>query len=167
MLSLDSDEDVDAHAEEAEVTTRVEFDFHTAATPEEVVELLTDFSSDRPKRWPALSPKWYEVYELGTSTADVREGQDKPPLWAREQYDWSTPGTVTWTVTDSGDLAPGSFVTLTATASSDGGSDVHGTWERGAKTAKARLILVVMRVVGRRVLSNYFRKVYDDLAARR
>jgi hypothetical protein len=147
--------------------TRVEFDFHTRATPEQVVELLTDFSTDRPKRWPALSERWYEVYDVGVSSADVREGQERPTLWARETYDWSTAGTVTWTVTDSSDLAPGSFVRLTATASPDGGSDVHGTWERGAKTLKARAILMLMTVAGRRVFSNYFRKVYDDLADQR
>lgn len=147
--------------------TRVEFVFHTRATPEQVVGLLTDFSPDRPKRWPALSERWYEVYDVGVSSADVREGQDRPVLWARETYDWSTAGTVTWTVTDSSDLAPGSFVTLTAIASSDGGSDVHGTWERSAKSMKARVILMVMSVAGRKVLSNYFRKVYDDLAGQR
>jgi hypothetical protein len=149
------------------VPTRVEFDFHTRAVPEEIVELLTDFSPERTKRWPALSERWYEVYDVGASTADVREGQERPSMWARELYDWSTPGTVSWTVTDSSDLTPGSFVTLIATASPDGGSDVHGTWERGAKTPKARVILVLMSVAGRRVLSNYFRKVYDELADRR
>ena len=147
--------------------TRLEFDFHTRATPDEVVELLTDFSPARPTRWPQLSERWYEVYDVGVSTADVREGQDKPTLWARETYDWSTPGTVTWTVTDSSDLASGSFVSLVATASPDGGSEVHGTWERSAKTVKARAILVMMSVVGRKVLGNYFRKVYDDLADQR
>lgn len=147
--------------------TRLEFAFHTRATPEEVVDLLTDFSSDRPKRWPALSERWYEVYDVGVATADVREGQDRPTLWAREKYDWSTPGTVTWTVTESSDLAPGSFVRLGANAAPDGGSEVHGTWERTAKTLKARAILVLMTLVGRRVLSNYFRKVYDDVADQR
>lgn len=144
--------------------TRVEFDFHTRATPDDVVELLTDFSPDRPKRWPALSERWYEVYDVGVSTADVREGQEKPTLWARETYDWSTPGTVTWTVTDSSDLAPGSFVTLVASTSPDGGSDVHGTWERSAKSFKAKAILMMMSVAGRKMLRDYFRKVYDDLA---
>jgi hypothetical protein len=144
--------------------TRVEFDFHTRATPDEVVGLLTDFSPDRPKRWPALSERWYEVYSVGESTADVREGQDRPPLWARETYDWSTPGTVTWTVTDSSDLGPGSFVTVTVDASPDGGSDVHGVWQRTATTLKARAIVTLMGVVGGRVLSSYFRKVYDGLA---
>jgi len=147
--------------------THVEFDLHTQATPGEVVDLLTDFSPARPKRWPALSERWYEVYDVGATSADVREGQDKPTLWAREKYDWSTPGTVTWTVVDSGDLAPGSFVTLTATAAPDGGSDIHGTWERGATSVKARAILVLMSVAGRKVLSNYFRKVFDGLADQR
>jgi hypothetical protein len=63
--------------------------------------------------------------------------------------------------------APGSFVTLSAVESTDGGSDVHGTWERGATTLKGRAILVLMRLAGRKVLSDYFRKVYDDLADQR
>jgi hypothetical protein len=144
--------------------TRIEFDFHTRATPAQVVELLTDFSPDRPKRWPQLSERWYEVYEVGETSADVREGQDKPTIWAREHYDWSTPGTVTWTVTESSDLAPGSFVRLTAADASDGGSDVRGTWERTATTVKGRAIVALMSVVGRRVLSSYLTKVYDGLA---
>jgi hypothetical protein len=149
------------------MVTQVEFDLHTRATPAEVVEVLTDFSPARPRRWPALAERWYEVYDVGATTADVREGQDRPTLWAREKYDWSTPGTVIWTVVDSGDLAPGSFVRLSATARPDGGSDVHGTWKRSAKTLKARAILVLMRVAGRKVLGNYFRKVFDDLADQR
>jgi hypothetical protein len=147
--------------------TRLEFDFHTRATPGEVVELLTDFTPERPKRWPALSERWYEVYDVGTTTADVREGQDKPTLWARERYDWTAPGSVTWTVAESSDLEPGSFVTLATAASADGGTDVHGTWERSSRTVKGRVILVLMAVVGRKVLSGYFRKVFDELADQR
>jgi hypothetical protein len=143
--------------------TRVEFDFHTRATPDQVVELLTDFSEKRPERWPALSRRWYEVYAVGETSADVREGQEKPVMWAREAYDWSTPGTVTWTVQDSKDLATGSFVSLTATGAADGGSDVHGIWERSGKTLKARAIVTMMSVMGPRILSGYFTKVYDAL----
>ena len=144
--------------------TRVEFEFHTRATPDEVVALLTDFSPDRPKRWPQLSERWYEVYSVTETTADVREGQDKPTVWAREKYDWGTPGTVTWTVAESSDIAPGSFVTVSAAAAADGGSDVRGTWERSGTTFKGRVVMVLMRVAGRRILTNYLRKVYDDLA---
>lgn len=145
------------------MVTRIEFDFHTKATPDQVVGLLTDFSPDRPKIWPQLSERWFEVYSVGETNADVREGQDNPTLWAREIYDWSTPGNVTWTVQESSDLAPGSFVSVTATAAAGGGSDVHGIWERGATTFKGRAILAVMRVLGSRVLSTYLRKVYDAL----
>ena len=145
--------------------TRVEFDFHTTATPAQVVELLTDFSDARPDRWPALSRRWYEVYSVGATEADVREGQDKPPLWAREHYDWSTPGKVTWTVVDSSDLGTGSYVSLSARPGAAGGADVHGVWERTATTTKTRVILAIMRVAGARILSGYFRKVYDGLAA--
>jgi len=144
--------------------THIEFDFRTRATPEQVVELLTDFSAKRPERWPALSPTWYEVYSVGATEADVREGQDKPVIWAREHYDWSTPGEVTWTVLDSNALGTGSYVSLEARPSADGGSDVHGVWERTAKSGTARVVLVVMRFAGPRILSGYFTKVYDGLA---
>ena len=80
--------------------TRFEFDFVTTATPEEVIELMTDFSADRPHRWPALSAKTFEVYHVGETEADVREGQDFPKLSATWHYDWSTPGSVTLTVVD-------------------------------------------------------------------
>ena len=144
--------------------TRFEFDFHTRATPAQVVELLTDFSPDRPKRWPALSPTWFEVYSVGTTEADVREGQDKPVIWAREHYDWSAPGTVTWTVVESNALAPGSTVSLTVKASSDGGSDVHGVWDRTAANTTARMVVIMMKFAGPKILRGYFTKVYDALA---
>jgi hypothetical protein len=37
------------------VRTTFEFDFVTTATPDQVVELMTDFSPNRPHRWPASS----------------------------------------------------------------------------------------------------------------
>lgn len=142
---------------------RIEFDFQTTASPDQVVELLTDFSPERPKLWPGLAEKWYEVYELGATSADVREGQDKPTMWARERYEW-TSDTVTWTVVESSDLAPGSYVSITARPSPTGGSDVHGIWERSSETLKGRIIIVMMRVIGPKVLRDYLRKVYDGLA---
>lgn len=70
--------------------TQFEFDVHTKATPDQVVELFTDFSADRPKRWPALSPKQYRVLSVGETEADVWEGQDLPKINARWHYGWST-----------------------------------------------------------------------------
>jgi hypothetical protein len=96
------------------VRTKFEFDFATTATPDQVIELMTDFSPNRPRRWPASSARAFEVYHLGETDADIREGQDFPKLWARWHYDWSVPGSVTLTVVDSDALATGSFMTLTA-----------------------------------------------------
>jgi hypothetical protein len=146
------------------VHAHIEFDFHTRATPEQVVELLTDFSPNRPQRWPQLSAKWYEVYSVGSTEADVREGQVKPSMWAKEHYDWSTPGKVTWTVTESEALAPGSYVSLEAKPGADGGSDVHGVWDRTAVNGTANIAAFVMRFAGRKILTGYLRKVFDGVA---
>ena len=91
--------------------TKFEFDVLTWATPNQVVELMTDFSPNRSHRWPASSDKAFEVYHVGDTEADIREGQDFPKLWAQWHYDWSTPGTVTLTVVESDALAPGSYMT--------------------------------------------------------
>lgn len=144
--------------------THLEFDFQTQATPEQVVEILTDFSPNRPNRWPQLSPKWYEVYSVGAMEADVREGQDRPVFWAKEHYDWSTPGKVTWTVTESEMLAPGSYVSLQATPGADGGSDVHGVWDRTAAKGAANVVMVIMRLAGKSILTRYLKKVFDGAA---
>jgi hypothetical protein len=150
-------------AKEPAMATHIEFDFHTSATPDQVVEMLTDFSEARPDRWPALSRQYYEVYSVGETEAEVREGQDKPKIWAREHYDWSTPDTVTWTVLDSSDLAAGSYVTLTARAGVTGGADVHGVWERSGTTMKGQLIVTMMGFVGKRIMAGYFTKAFDSL----
>ena len=63
--------------------TKFEFDFVTTATPDQVIELMTDFSPNRPHRWPASSVKAFEVYHVGETEADIREGQDFPKLWSK------------------------------------------------------------------------------------
>jgi hypothetical protein len=145
------------------VHTKFEFDFVTTATPEQVIELMTDFSPNRPHRWPASSVKAFQVYHLGDTDADIREGQDFPKLWATWHYDWSTPGSVTLTVTNSDALKPGSFMTLTATPRAEGGSAVHGEWEQTSKNLTALIGVALMRVIGPRFLSSYYKKVYDAL----
>ena len=87
--------------------TTFEFDFLTTATPDQVVELMTDFSVNRSRRWPASSQKAFEVYRIGDTDAEIREGQDFPKLWARWRYDWSQPGTVTLTIVEAEALHPG------------------------------------------------------------
>jgi hypothetical protein len=141
------------------VHTKFEFDFVTSATPEQVVELMTDFSPNRPHRWPASSVKAFEVYHLGETEADMREGQDFPKLWATWHYDWSTPGSVTLTITESDAMQAGGFMTLTATPTADGGSSVHAVWEQTSKNLTGLIAVTMIRLIGPRFLSSYYKKV--------
>ena len=134
----------------------------TTATPGQVVELMTDFSPDRPHRWPASSVDAFEVYRLGDTDADIREGQDFPKLWAKWHYDWSKPNSVILTIVESNDLEPGGFMSLTA-AHRDGGCEVHGVWQQTSKSVRGLLSVTTMRFIGPRFLSSYYQKVYDAL----
>lgn len=73
------------------------------------------------------------------------------------------PGSVTLTVTDSDALEPGSYMTLTATRRAEGGSSVHGEWEQTSKNLTALIGVTMMRFIGPRFLSSYYKKVYDGL----
>jgi hypothetical protein len=89
---------------------RVEFDAETSLSPEQVVAALTAFTDRRPDIWESLSRDVFHVYSVGDTTADVREGNKLPKIWARERYDWSTPGRIRWEVTESNFCDPGSYV---------------------------------------------------------
>jgi hypothetical protein len=145
------------------VRTKFAFDFVTTATPDQVIELMTDFSPDRVHRWPASSAKAFEVYHLGEAAADIRDGQDFPMLWATWHYDWSAPGSVTLTITESDALQPGGYMTLSATPRVEGGSAVHGEWDQTSKNLTALIGVTAMRFIGPRFLSSYYKKVYDGL----
>jgi hypothetical protein len=99
---------------------------------------MIDFSPNRPDYWPALSEKTFEVYRVGDTDADIREGQDFPKLQATWHYDWSTP-------------------------TADGGSSVHGIWDQTSKNVKGLLGVATMRLIGRRFLASYYQRVYDGL----
>lgn len=143
--------------------TKFEFNFVTTATPDQVIELMTDFSPKRPHRWPASSVKAFEVYHVGETEADIREGQDFPKIWANWHYDWSTPNSVTLTVVEGDAMKAGSYMTLTATPRVDGGSSVHAVWDQTSKNLTGLLGVATMRFIGPRFLSSYYKKVFDSL----
>ena len=87
----------------------VRFPVHTGLPPERVLAMLTDFSARRPDLWPTLTRELYEVYDVRTEGADVKEGSPWPTrMWERVHYDWSVRGRVRWTVQESNYFAPGS-----------------------------------------------------------
>jgi hypothetical protein len=46
------------------------------------MSMLTDFSPRRPDLWPMLAPELFEVYRVGATSADVKEGSIFPTrLW--------------------------------------------------------------------------------------
>jgi hypothetical protein len=96
--------------------TRIVLDLDSPCPPERAIDALVDFTDRRPDLWPALAREFYQVASVGETSAEVREGSTKPiRVWAREHYDWSTPGTVRWTVIESNFCTPGSGVAVTVT----------------------------------------------------
>jgi hypothetical protein len=123
---------------------RVEFDMKTSLAPEKVIGMLTDFSERRPEVWPGLWEGAYEVYSVGPTSAEVREGNKSPKVWARERYDWSTPGVVRWEVVESNFSKPGSYVEARVTPGEAGGSAVHVTWNRSPSSAMGSVAMAMV-----------------------
>ena len=138
---------------------KVEMDVETSLGPAQVRSALIDFSPGRPDIWPGISRRYYEVYSVADTTADVREGTAMGPLmgfWAKEHYDWSDPQTVRWTVRASNFCAPGSYVAATIRARDGGGSRVHIEWNRTPTTFLGRMIArQIVRSNGKPVAGSF------------
>jgi len=122
----------------------VEIDAETSLAPEKVHAMLIDFSDRRPEIWPGLSPDWYEVYSVGETSAEIREGNKSPKIWARERYDWSKPGVVRWTVMESNFSKPGSFVEAQLAPRDGGGSRIHVVWDRSPSSFLGRVAMTLI-----------------------
>jgi hypothetical protein len=135
----------------------------TALTPEGVVAALTDFSDARPSIWPTLAPDRYAVHERGDSWAEVTEGADfAGGVWERGRYEWSQPGVVRFTVSDSNAFAAGSSWEYRVRPDG-GGSVVELTVDRRPATPKGRVLALLMRIGGRRALGADLRRALDGL----
>src|SRR5690242_11290623 len=107
----------------------------SALSPERVLAAGYDFSARRPKVFPAVRTAHMEVHEIGATSADVTEGTPAGigVNWERCDYDWSKPGSVLATVTDSNVYEPhGSSWELRATPAKTG-SNVEMIWIRNFK----------------------------------
>ena len=124
---------------------RFVFDIRTPASPESIRAALLDFSARRPDLWPGLPADQYEVYEIGDTWAEVREGY-RGPIWWRERYDWAVPGRVHCTALDSGFGMPGSYVVWEIEPADGGGSRLHIIWDRRGKTLFGKVFVGLMAV---------------------
>ncbi|GAB3879761.1 SRPBCC family protein [Terrabacter terrigena] len=144
---------------------KVELDVETTASPEAVRAALLDFSDRRPEIWPGIDPSLYKVYSVGADTADVQEGSKMPgaSIWAREHYDWSKDGLVTWTVKESNFCAPGSYVSAAIAPRGDGGSRIHVIWNRTPTSVPGRLATVLIQLTRGRPVATSMRKALARL----
>ena len=129
--------------------SKLEFDVETFLTPEHVRSALLDFSDRRPEVWPNLSRKYYEVYSVGDTEADVREGSEMPgmTIWAREHYDWSQPHIVRWTARESTFCTPGSYMQAAIYPRYSGGTRVHVEWDRVGTGIRGKLLVGLIRAL--------------------
>ena len=135
---------------------RIEFLIRADASPDAVREALLDFSERRPERWPGLPADQYEVYEVGETWAEVREGY-RWKIWVRERYDWSVPGTVRFTVVDSGFARPGGSVVVDIEPAAGGGSTLRIVWVRLGKGLFGRLFVRLMALTRGAAIRRSFR----------
>jgi Polyketide cyclase / dehydrase and lipid transport len=137
----------------------------TSVPPERIVAALTDFSDARPSIWPSLAPDHYEVHSRGEDWAEVTEGADfAGGVWERGRYDWSQPGVVRFTVSESNAFAAGS--SWEYRVQPDGtGSVVDLTVSRRPATPKGQVLALLLRIGGKRALGADLRKALDGLSA--
>jgi hypothetical protein len=134
--------------------------------PARVLYAAYDFGPRRAQVWPAVRAEHLTVHALGETTAEATEGTPAGIgiNWERCRYDWSDPGRVTATVTDSNVYAhPGSNWQLAAAPAAHG-SQVEMVWQRTFRRNPRGLIFgTLFRVVGRPIFGRYARQVIANL----
>jgi hypothetical protein len=140
----------------------------TTVSADEVLNAAHDFSERRTKVFPAVSLRHMTVHSSGDTTADVSEGTRLGPfvIWERCTYDWSKPGSVVATVTDSNVYGfPGSSWEITA-VTNDRGSHVEMTWKRRFQHRPlGRMMGFAYRHTGQRSFTKYGRDIVKNLEA--
>src|SRR5438094_5011153 len=155
----------EAHAGSTRVST-IHIVGETRLSPNRVLESAYDFSERRADVWPAVSVKHMTVHSVGDTFADVTEGTRAGPIvnWERCRYDWSQPGSVVATVTDSNVYAlPGSSWEIRATPS-ERGSRVEMIWvRRFRRSPRGRFFGTLFRLVGKPLFGWDARRVLRNL----
>ena len=134
----------------------IHFHSTTTATPEDFVAGLTDFGPGRSKLFQNSADKYLEVHSQAPNEADVTEGSGG--IWERLHYDWSDPGHIELTTTDSNVWGGDSGYTYTLTQQRDGMTAVDVVVVREGKNFKGRALGFVLGTMGKPVLQRAFVK---------
>jgi len=145
-------------------TPEIHFRQTTTLTPEQFVAGLTDFGPDRSKLFGNSEDEYLKVHRRGWLEADVTEGSGG--IWERLHYDWSDPNQVVLTTIDSNVWGGASGHTYTFTRQPNGTTDIELFIVREGKNLKGRVLGLVLRTVGRRVLERAFENSVKAIEAR-
>lgn len=140
------------------------FDLTTKASPQQVLQAMTDFTDRRLEIWhTTLDPKVYEVRELGDTWAVAREGSPRVPFWVVVRYDWSDPRLIRWTEVESnhGDYGAGSMRIKPA---DEAGSRVHVEWTTHPVRTRDKIAMFLLHHTMNRVIAGMWRKALDRYA---
>jgi hypothetical protein len=136
----------------------------TTATPEQFIAGLTDFGPGRAELFENSADGYLKVHDQGPSEADVTEGS--AGIWERLHYDWSDPGRVVLTTTDSNAWANVASHTYTLKRNPDGTTEVDYVVVREGKNLKGRFLGLVLGTVGKGRLKGAFEKAVKAIEAR-
>ena len=123
-------------------------------TPEQYIAGLTDFGPGREKVFSKSADGYLKVHSIGPTEADVTEGSGG--VWERLHYDWSNPNRVVLNTTDSNTWSNTSRYTYVFKQLPNDKTDVEVTIVREGKTAKGKLLALVLGTVGKGVLVKAF-----------
>ena len=144
------------------------FDVTTVASPQQVLEALTDFTDRRPQIWSqTLDPKKYELRELGNTWAVAREATAGSPFWVVARYDWSDPTVVRWTIDESSYGGHGTGSVRIA-PHGDGGSRLEAEWSYTdpQRTRDKVMLWVLNNSPMHRLISRMWTTALDGYAER-
>jgi len=125
---------------------------------------LTDFGPGRSELFGNSADKYLKVHDRGPHEADVTEGS--AGVWERLHYDWSDPGRVVMTTTDSNVWSGRSGHTYTFTRKPDGTTEVDAVVVREGKNFKGHVLETVIGSVGKRSLAKAFANTARAIEAR-
>jgi hypothetical protein len=149
-----------------EYMTTIRISMESSLPPDRFVFAARDFSARRVDVFPAVRAEHFAVHEQAGASADVTEGTPAGIgiNWERCRYDWSEPGRVVATVTESNVYAsPGSAWELTA-GPAPHGSHVEMRWIRSFRRTPRGLIFgALFRIVGRPIFRGYARTVLTNI----
>lgn len=136
----------------------------TTATPAQFLAALTDFGPGRSELFPNSADGDLKVHDRGSDWADVTEGSGG--IWERLSYDWSDPAHITMKTTDSNTWGGKSGHVYDLIRQADGKTAIDVTVVRDGKTAKGHFLAVVLKTVGKSVLSKALASTVKAVEAR-